>query len=59
VQVTPPILKFTVLALAGAVSGALIIVTSVRTAVTILGALGLLVAFREQARQKQAAAVRS
>jgi hypothetical protein len=59
VRATPPILKYTVLAIAGAVSGAVILVTGVRAAVTVLGALGLLLAFREQARQKQTATVRS
>ena len=58
VRATPPILKYTVLAIAGAVSAAVIVVTGVRAAVTILGTLGLLVALKEQARQKQTATVR-
>jgi hypothetical protein len=58
VRATPPILKYTALAIAGAVGGAVIVITGVRAVVTVLGALGLLVALKEQAHQKQGASVR-
>jgi hypothetical protein len=51
-------LKYTALAIAGAVGGAVIVITGVRAVVTVLGALGLLVALKEQAHQKQGASVR-
>lgn len=50
----PAALRYSLLAAAGLVSSMIILVTGIRAAITILGALGVLGHIRSQIQQKQA-----
>ncbi|MBN1148765.1 MAG: hypothetical protein JXA78_16005 [Anaerolineales bacterium] len=53
---SPAALRYALLAAAGLLSSLIIVITGVRAAITILGALGVLGHVRNQARRKQVAA---
>jgi hypothetical protein len=53
----PKVLRYSLVAAAGVVSSAIIVITGIRAALTILGALGALKHVRSQMQQKGAAAV--